>query len=217
MKEFRAFDKIARLKRAALVTEKIDGSNAQITWDPVPDGDIAAYEAINGVPLLYTHVVVLMGTQLHALWVGSRNRWIKPGKDTDNFGFAAWAADRYADLARLGPGSHYGEWWGKGIQRGYLRTEKRFSLFNVGRWRDQHGTPRASGVFDAPECCYVVPTLYHGDFDTSNIEEVMAHLKAGGSIAAPGFDNPEGVVVYHVASRTLFKRTFEKDAEGKGE
>jgi hypothetical protein len=66
------------------------------------------------------------------IFAGSRNRWITP--DADNFGFARWVAEHEEELRALGPGSHYGEWWGSGIQRRYGLDEKRFSLFNVGRW-----------------------------------------------------------------------------------
>jgi hypothetical protein len=41
-------------------------------------------------------------------------------------------------------------------------------------------------------------------------------LKCHGSVAAKGFMNPEGVIVYHVAANTSFKKTIEKDSEPKG-
>ena len=108
----------------------------------------------------------------------------------------------------LGPGRHFGEWWGSGIQRGYglPKGEKRFSLFNVKRWTENR-----------PQCCYVVPVLYQGDFDTGVNLDTMKTLAYGGSLAAPGFMKPEGVVIYHTAGNVLFKKTFEKDEKGKGE
>src|SRR5437762_12956973 len=68
--------------------------------------------------------------------VGSRSRWLT--KETDNFGFHKWATEHREDLMKLGPGRHFGEWWGAGIQRGYglQKGEKRFSLFNCQRWMD---------------------------------------------------------------------------------
>lgn len=48
---------------------------------------------------------------------GSRTRWITP--DSDNFGFSRWAHENRDELMLLGPGHHFGEWWGSGIQRGY--------------------------------------------------------------------------------------------------
>ncbi len=138
--------------------------------------------------------------------VGSRNRWITP--EDDNAGFAKWAHEHKDELMMLGAGYHYGEWWGQGIQRGYNLKEKRWSLFNVSRWSD-----------DAvrPACCGVVPVLYKGDFDTYAIWSALKSLEFTGSVAAPGFMNPEGVVIFHVASGVLFKKTIKNDEKHKGE
>lgn len=174
--EFKAFEPISRLKRGCVITEKIDGTNALVH---VSDD----------------------GTTVMA---GSRSRWITPA--ADNFGFATWVADHADELRSLGPGYHYGEWWGAGIQRRYGLKEKRFSLFNVGRWG-------AGGKDETkrPACCHVVPVLYRGAFDLHNIEVVAAELKRQGSMAAPGFMDPEGIVVYHEAARALFKFTLDGD------
>lgn len=136
--------------------------------------------------------------------VGSRNQWITPEKD--NAGFARWAYEHKDELMALGVGFHYGEWWGQGIQRGYGLKEKRFSLFNTSRWSDD--TVR-------PACCHVVPVLYTGMFDTTKIEAVLEHLSYYGSIAAPGFMKPEGVVIYHTAGNFYFKKTIEGDESPK--
>ena len=136
--------------------------------------------------------------------VGSRNQWITPEKD--NAGFARWAYEHKDELMALGVGFHYGEWWGQGIQRGYGLKEKRFSLFNTSRWSDN--TVR-------PACCHVVPVLYTGMFDTTKIEAVLEHLSYYGSIAAPGFMKPEGVVIYHTAGNFYFKKTIEGDESPK--
>ena len=137
---------------------------------------------------------------------GSRNRWITP--EDDNAGFSKWAHAHKDELMTLGPGYHYGEWWGQGIQRGYGLSEKRWSLFNVSRWTD-----------DAvrPACCGVVPILHQGEFDTYAIWSALKSLELTGSIAAPGFMNPEGVVIFHVASGVLFKKTIKNDEKHKGE
>lgn len=136
---------------------------------------------------------------------GSRTRWITP--EDDNFGFAAWVRDHADELRALGPGHHFGEWWGKGIQRGYGLDEKRFSLFNVHRWGDSESRPA---------CCGVVPILGKLDkFSSPFIDIAIQRLKEFGSKAAPGFMNPEGVVIYHVAGGHLYKVTIEKDEEPK--
>lgn len=173
--EFVEFPKIARLSREIVVTEKLDGTNAQITI-----------------------------TEDGGFYTGSRNKWITP--EDDNFGFSRWAHEHKDELMQLGPGSHFGEWWGQGIQRRYGLAEKRFSLFNVGRWNKDN----------IPACCHVVPVLYTGDMSTTEISWQLLKLADGGSVAAPGFMKPEGVIIYHTAARTYFKKTIEKDEEPKG-
>jgi hypothetical protein len=58
--------------------------------------------------------------------------------------------------------------------------------------------------------------LYQGLFDTAVVDERIEWLKTNGSLAAPGFMKPEGVVVYHVQGNLSFKVTCEKDEEPKG-
>lgn len=170
---FEAFPSIPRLKRSCVITEKLDGTNSQVFVDE--DGQVLA---------------------------GSRNRWLSI--DADNFGFARWVADHTDELRTgLGPGRHFGEWWGQGIQRRYGLTEKRFSLFNAGRWSSER-----------PACCHIVPTLFHGDFDSRVVDEVLASLGRSGSIAVPGWMQPEGIVVYVPAAKSLFKVTFDDRHKG---
>jgi hypothetical protein len=169
--DFQEFPKMPRLTRECIITEKIDGTNAQI----------------------------FIADDFETIKYGSRTKWITP-KD-DNAGFARWAEAHKSDLLTLGPGRHFGEWWGQGIQRNYGLKEKRFSLFNTSRWT----------VDNIPACCGLVPELYRGMFDTKVVDEVLENLKKFGSIAAPGFMKPEGVVVFHVAGNFGFKKTIEKD------
>jgi hypothetical protein len=136
---------------------------------------------------------------------GSRTRWITP--QDDNYGFAKWAHDNKEELLRLGTGHHFGEWWGQGIQRNYGLRERRFSLFNTSKWSD----PEAR-----PNCCYVVPILWQGMFDTDAVYTWMEQLKEMGSAAVPGYMNPEGVVVYHTHANICFKYTLDNDDEHKG-
>lgn len=189
---FEPFPKIGRLKRDCLVTEKIDGSNAQIfiqaqgCSDQYPD----SVASVDG----------------YSIFAGSRNKYIQPGKTTDNFGFAGWVKDNAEELVKLGPGRHYGEWWGLGIQRGYGLTERRLSLFNPVRW-----------ALERPACCGVVPILYQGVFDSAAIEHAIGVLEKYGSHAKLGFMKPEGVIVWHSATKTYFKRLIEGDEISKTE
>lgn len=100
-------------------------------------------------------------------------------------------------MGGLGRGYHYGEWWGRGIQRGYGLKERRFSLFNVERWRDAFGPFGPGGTGNnavwAPDCCRVVPVLYRGaEFDTLEVHDMLDRLSEKGSYAAPAFMRPEG-------------------------
>jgi hypothetical protein len=187
MTDFTEFQKIARWSRNLVITEKIDGTNAQV-W--ISDD----------------------GLMLRA---GSRNRWLT--LDDDNFGFARWCESHRDELLALGPGRHFGEWWGSGIQRRYGLDEKRFSLFNSGRWHDSDAKDdERVGKTLAPACCHVVPVLLDGPNDQHAIEAVLDILREKGSYAAPGFMKPEGIVIYHCASRGLYKKTLEKDEVPKG-
>lgn len=135
----------------------------------------------------------------------SRSRIITPMDD--NFGFAGWVAYHATELRELGVGYHYGEWWGAGIQRRYGLAEKRFSLFNVTRWGESR-----------PACCHVVPVIMRGTASQgfSVAYPALELLRAGGSLAAPGFMKPEGIVAFHAQGNVLMKATLEKDEEYKG-
>ena len=191
--QFTAFPKMARLQREVIVTEKIDGTNAQI------------------------HI-----TDDGKMRFGSRTRWITPGDD--NFGFARWATDHKDELMQLGPGRHFGEWWGRGIQRNYGLKERRFSLFNVTRWCLHNETPKAIPTADPrtikmqdmlPACCHLVPVLRCGVNLTTIADSALYELFQRGSLAAPGFMNPEGIVLFHVAGNVGFKMTLDNDGVPK--
>ena len=156
-------------------------------------GDMTITEKIDG-----TNAAIGI-TDDGQVWAQSRSRIITP-KD-DNFGFAVWVQENVDELSTLGPGVHFGEWWGRGIQRNYGLQERRFSLFNVERWSDIGGL--------RPPCCHVVPTLDVRTFDTHVIHQVASRLAYTGSNAAPGFDNPEGVMVWLHRARLMLKHPFD--------
>lgn len=191
--EFIPFPKLPRLQRTVIITEKIDGTNAQVYI--TDDGKMR---------------------------FGSRTRWITP--ENDNFGFARWATDHKDELMQLGPGRHFGEWWGRGIQRNYGLNERRFSLFNVARWCPHGEVPKAIPTADPrnvklqdvlPACCHLVPALLKGPFSGNMAEFCLNELSTKGSLAAPGFPRPEGIVVYHVAGNVGFKMTLDNDGVPK--
>lgn len=152
-----------------------------------------------------TNAAVVVTDDGH-VWAQSRTRLITPG--SDNFGFAAWVDANRDELMELGPGHHFGEWYGSGIQRGYglEKGEKRFMLFNTSRWCSD----------DRPACCEVSTILYEGPFETDAVDDAVALLRCNGSAHVPGFNRPEGIIVYHTAANSCFKVTLEKDDEWKG-
>jgi hypothetical protein len=203
--EFQEFEKIARLNREVIVTEKIDGTNGQV--------HIRLAEG-SSPEVGYDTTVEFKGV-LYFVRAGSRSRWITPFGVDDNFGFSKWVQAHAEELAELGPGAHFGEWWGSGIQRRYSLQEKRWSLFNVGRWVQLGREPLGEKQAYAPACCHVVPILAEGVGMHHVIEHALERLRSGGSVASPGFMKPEGIVAFHTHSRTLFKVTLERDEEPK--
>jgi hypothetical protein len=183
--EFEGFGKIPRLNRDIVVTEKIDGTNAGI-W---------------------------ISEDTYFMSACSRKRWITP--EDDNYGFAKWVRENGEELRQLGPGLHWGEWWGAGIQRRYGLDHKRFSLFNTGRWLG-HTVEAAEEATPPPACCHVVPVLWIGNFKDFNCNMELAKLAGSGSMASRGFMKPEGIMIWHEAARSYFKATIMNDAKPKG-
>jgi hypothetical protein len=185
--EFESFKKIPRLGREVIITEKIDGTNAQVFVPP----DAA-------MPLA----------------IGSRNRWITPGKTTDNYDFARWVLENEEAIRRLGPGRHFGEWWGVGIARRYNLGERRWSLFDT-RWTEEELRERG-----LPANVHVVPTIVKATLLPAQgmdpVQHAIDKLAINGSVAAPGFNKPEGIVVRHTASAQLYKWTFDGDGLNQG-
>jgi hypothetical protein len=48
------------------------------------------------------------------------------------------------------------------------------------------------------------------------IDTLLETLADEGSYAAPGFDDPEGLIIYHTAAKQCFKVTLQGDDNGKG-
>jgi len=193
--EFKKFQKIPRLSRDIIITEKIDGTNGVIYID-----------------------------EQNNIFAGSRNRWLDV--HNDNYDFCNWVMQNKEELLKLGQGYRYGEWMGKGINRGYGLDEKRFYLFNVNKWWDRRNgkLKEESKQEYCPECCYVVPILYEGDWIEETASEliykpdsILIMLSNNGSYVSPGFMKPEGIIIYHKAGKYLFKKTIENDDKRKNE
>lgn len=200
--EFRQFPKIPRLSREIIITEKIDGTNGCVAV--FEEKDLTGYTPFE-CPTVW--VEMDSGRRLGIL-AGSRSRWLTASDD--NHGFGAWVCANRHELVKLGPGRHFGEWWGAGINRAYGKRndERYFSLFNVHRWSEEDLRPA---------CCLSVPILYRGEFDQNAIDTALVTLRAKGSVACPGFKDPEGIIIYHTAANQIFKKTLKNDESRKGE
>lgn len=202
MIKFEGFPKIPRFNRAWTITEKLDGTNGSVVI--MPEGDTYSHDDNYNITRYEPQPLVVVDKL--AIYAGSRTRYVTPGKQ-DNFGFAAWVLEHAEELAMLGVGRHFGEWYGSGIQRGYGLNEKRFALFNTRVWAD--------GRKPRPPCCEVVTTLATHT-NPSIIETTLQLLREKGSQHVPGFMRPEGIVVYQHAAHQLFKVTLEGDEKPKG-
>lgn len=170
---FKGWPKIPRLENEVFcLTEKIDGTNACIIIQENSAGKLDA-------------------------WAQSRTRIITP--ENDNYGFAKWVEDNKELLiSDLGVGYHFGEWWGKGINRGYGMEDRRFSLFN----------PKKESI-----CCLNVPVLaknVSSNLLSSVIEYEKQYLVHSGSRASPGYMKPEGIIIYAEKSKNYWKVIIDK-------
>lgn len=155
------------LARPVTISEKIHGFNARVGRDA--DG---------------------------ALWYGGRNQaWdlYDPRGDALQ-GFRGFVDEVFGEAGdALAPGvTLYGEWAGKGVQRGIDYGDKRFFLFGE---RLGDGPVLSSGVvLDQHWLLFgltTVPTIYEGP---STRLDVLDGIRRGESIVAPG-QPTEGVVI----------------------
>lgn len=208
--EFKAWPKTPRLFRDIVITEKVDGSNSAIIFEELAENEVRHPEAV---------AVISRDGVDYQVAAQSRNRLIFPGKQTDNYGFAAFVqqhAEKLFDL--LGTGRHFGEWYGEGVGKRYgdkVRGYRGFALFNV----DKHAEVWGDLSDEAGRRVVVepMPVLYEGKFSESAIRGVAEELKREGSVVVPFHPNPEGIVVFHTQSRQVYKYTFDNNDEAKGQ
>lgn len=165
-------------------------------WPKIPRGTdftvtiTEKYDGTNACVLVNDGVVI--GAQ-------SRTRIITP--ENDNYGFAAWVEANKDELAKLGDGYHYGEWYGEGIQKNpHQKVGKHFALFN---------TFRDAALL--PKCVEVVRLLHVGRYSPEKVEACLEELKTHAELC--GYV-AEGLVVYFHSTRTYEKHTF-KNSRGK--
>lgn len=167
-------------------------------WPKIPRIENEAWaitEKIDG-----TNGVIAIDEDNH-IYVGSRNRWLD--LHDDNHGFYKWTMENEEDLLKLGPGYHYGEWYGQGIQRGYGLKEKRFALFYL------------SKTAIKPDCCEIVSTINVFDHDKgmrglrTAIWLSLDLLQTAGSVHVPGYTKPEGIIIRSFLTGQRYKYILE--------
>lgn len=170
MSTWEKFPKITRyLNIEFTITEKIDGTNAAIEFE-------------QGGFLVNAY---------------SRTRPITPADD--NYGFARWVYDNVVELYEFfGPGLHFGEWWGSGIQKRYgahlPQGQKWFTPFNVSRFNEEtEGWPE--GTRSLPVLDYGVPLEDLPDA----VRRWTLYFEVMGSAAVPGA-KAEGIMLYSAAT-----------------
>lgn len=130
-----------------------------------------------------TNGVIYIGEDRKTIKAGSRNQWITSQKD--NFGFAKFVYDNRQDLLKMGPGYHYGEWVGPGINRNYDLQERKFYLFPSGK------------IEARPECCHSIPIEATCTFESLFVvtDFIRQDLVERGSFLNPAYQ-AEGIVIY---------------------
>jgi hypothetical protein len=173
--QFKSYDKIEQIgKLHMFITQKLHGTNAQIYIEQMVN--------LQDEPIMFVAA-------------GSRSRWLTP--EDDNYGFAKFVHDNRDEIAaKLGPGRHFGEWCGPGINAGEGLSEKKLFLFNWHKFKDK----------ELPDKIETVPVLYSGKFSFDAINETMEHLKVHGSRIVKGYMKPEGIVIQVGGQR--YKRVF---------
>lgn len=220
MIEFEAWPKTPRLRKPAIYTEKIDGTNGAVVVKELnpynyhfslDDGDVVQNGNVIIVEREETETYFAVAAQ-------SRKRLISP--QDDNFGFARWVHENaHALVEVLGEGRHFGEWWGSGIQRGYglKNGERYFSLFNVSRWNEKDEDtdmllPHGKVELETIPQLRTVPLLATTEtFDTEHVNWILSLLESEGSQAVDHLWDAEGVIVYHTASGQVYKAFCNDD------
>ncbi len=206
--DFIPYGKTARLHRNAVISEKLNGTNASVFFVPLEEGETTR-DHPNARAFLHDKI---------AVYAQSRNRMLVPGED--NAGFGAWVEKHALEIfAVLGVGRFWGEWYGPGVQKNPHDVEhKRFALFEVQRApiRALSETPL---LFEDGTQLEGVPILYQGKFSGSAVDDALIRLGQHGTQVNGASENgrPEGIIVYLSEIQTRLKVLLEADHLSKTE
>lgn len=205
MPKLKRFGQTPDLFADGTLCEKLDGDTIGIHIDPLKTDPFTDEVGIKAGDVMFSGAD--KRAEFYRVWLQNRSREVTPDQH-DVHGVAAWARAHAAQLVEtLGPGIHFGEWWGYKICRGYGLGpgDRRFSLFNTARWGFIDGTQVPS--------LYAAPVLWEGNLmeGWATIRNEMDALLEGGSVAAPGYRHPEGVVLYHHGADVMMQHLFKSE------
>ena len=149
------------------------------------------------------HVVFDNGKWLAA----SKNRYLK--KDSDHFGFYRFVEENYIELFNiLGPGTHYGEWCGKGIQNGEGLSNRHWVLFSQKYVNILNFTKK--NILEN-HICYKAPIIIQGrpvDFRLKTVKEI--ENKALNFISRGSFfsDCPAEGIITQIEGESVFYKSY---------
>ncbi|MFG3343344.1 RNA ligase family protein [Glycomyces sp. NPDC048151] len=204
--EHRKWPKTPRLTTPFVITEKIDGTNACVAISRIDHGGEVTAADLDFDNHPGVRVVFGSGAAVWAVRAASRTRWIEPGQK-DNFGFAQWVHENAEALTALGPGRHYGEWFGRGIQRGYGMDIRCLALFDE-QWRN-------ALPYGLPENVGVVPRIATaaGHELSKRVAWALDHLDRDGSYVGEPGAVAEGVVVASMNSNPIRFKALADEPE----
>jgi len=199
MAEFKRYPRIKRSLGLGnmLITEKIDGTNAMFVIEDKKLTLLGTHRRqllMIGDPKLIEHYQHIPDLEYRESLMAEEPR-------RAHFGFVGWCEDHKEELESIGDGVYYGEWVTpevKGCQRYPYEGPPKLFLFCPQRWPEQR---------PQPACLDLVPTLYRGPFNEEMIQTVIDELD-GDSVAFPGSDNPEGIIIELLQLKKLCKWTF---------
>lgn len=190
--KYPSFNKIERLENIyCIISEKIDGTNGliEINYDSVKFGSknryLESHEDNAGFMNFYSY---------------HKNIFINTAKELNEKEIEI-SGETLTKYEEIYPIHIYGEWFGKGIQRGYGLDKKFFMPFN----------PEYAELLIEHEVPHIVRPyiLYEGKFSEKVATSSMHFLKEEGSYVIPKYMKPEGIVIYFPKYNFYLKDTFE--------
>jgi hypothetical protein len=240
MSEFKEFSKIPRLNRDIVITEKIDGTNAAVLVEEQPEDSVQPGILLESGTVVRAQsrsrfvspekdnygfgrwvfdnaqaLADLLGGGLHfGEWWGAG---VQRKYNQTTKRFSLFNVTRYGQCESFLDPRCLPTYGNKDvINPTTVVTHKFHDGVKMCQCRDaQAGIDTVIGGVPLS----TVPVLYRGPWFTEATVWApglaLNHLQVNGSQAAPGFMDPEGIVIFHEASGHLYKVTIKGDDKPK--